>query len=60
MCSKQGLSQQTLRASFWHPDPRKIPIFSSFFKGGGGGTLSFGQNFLKIIIASRYFKKSNS
>ena len=36
MCSKQGLSQQTLRASFWHPDPRKIPIFSSFFKGGGG------------------------
>ena len=36
----QGLSQQGVRVSFWHPGPRKIPTC------GGKGTLSFGQNFL--------------
>ena len=40
--------------SFWHSGPQKIPIF------GGKDTLSFGQNFLKILITSRYFKKLNS
>ena len=37
--------------SFWHPGPRKIPIL------GGKDTLSFGQNFLKVLIMGRYFKK---
>ena len=39
---EQGLSQQGVWVSFWHPGPRKIPIF------GGKDTLSFGQSFLKI------------
>ena len=47
----QGLSQQGVQVSFWHPGPRKTPIF------GGKDTLSLGQNFLKILIISRYFKK---
>ena len=44
-------SQQGVRVSFWHPGPRKIPIL------GGKDTLSFEQNFLKILITSRYSKK---
>ena len=50
----QGLSQQGVRVSFWHPGPRKIPIL------GGKDTLSFDQNSLKILITSRYSKKFNS
>ena len=46
----QGLSQQGVQVSFWHPGPRKIPIL------GGKDTLSIGQNFLKILITSRYSK----
>ena len=37
--------------SFWHPGPQKMPIF------GGKDTLSLGQNFLKILITTRYFEK---
>ena len=47
----QGLSKQGVWVSFWHPGPQKIPIL------GGKDTLSFSQNFLKILIISRYFKK---
>ena len=57
----QGLRKQGVRVSFWHPGPRKIPIF--FFWGGGGlggRHLSFGQNFLKTSITYRYSKKFNS
>ena len=55
----QGLSHQGVRVSFWHPGPRKMPILGGGGGGGGGGkdTLSFGQNFLKILITSRYLKK---
>ena len=52
--SGQGLSQQGVRVSFWHPGPLKIYILE------GKDALSFGQNFLKISITSRYFKKFNS
>ena len=43
----QGLSQQGVWVSFWHPGPQKIPIL------GGKDTLSFSRNFLKILIISR-------
>ena len=47
----QGLSQQGVRVSFWHPGPQKMPIL------GGKDTLSLGQNFLKILITTRYLEK---
>ena len=50
LCFVQGLSQQGVQVSFWHPGPRKTPIL------GGKDTLSLGQNFLKILILTRYFK----
>ena len=43
-CQGQGLSQQGVRVSFWHPGPQKLPVL------GGKDTLSFGQIFLKILI----------
>ena len=49
-----GLRVLASRVSFWHPGPWKMPIF------GGKDTISFGQNFLKISITSRYLKKFNS
>ena len=48
---QQGLSQQGVQVSFWHPGPRKTPIL------GGKDTLSLDQKFLKILIISRYLKK---
>ena len=52
--SRQGLSQQGVQVSFWHPGPRKTPLL------GVKDTLSLGQNFLKILIISRYLKKKYS
>ena len=48
---EQGLSQQGVRMSFWHPGPLKLPILRE------KDTLSFGQKFLKLLITSGYFKK---